>query len=73
VYFFIYWVELKQKSEAVIEKTMNVAITKCYGNADEKSRRGKFNISKGILTDMVIKEDSNTIILKYDENIIVLL
>lgn len=51
----------------MIEKTMNVAITKCYVNADKKSRCGKFNIHKRILTDMGIIEDSNTVILKYDE------
>jgi len=51
----------------MIEKTLNVAITPCYGNANESSRRGKLNIPKKVLTDMGITEDDNTIIMKYDE------
>ena len=51
----------------MIEKIMNVAITPCYGNANEHSRRGKFNIPKKILTDMGITENDNKIIMKYDE------
>jgi len=51
----------------MIEKVINVAITPCYGNATENSRRGKLNIPKKILTDMGLTEDNNAVILKYDE------
>lgn len=51
----------------MIEKVLNVAITKCYGNADENSTRGKFNIPKKIINDMGITEDDRTVILRYDE------
>lgn len=46
---------------------MNVAITPCYGNTSKKATRGKLNIPKKVLNDMGLTEDSNEIILKYDE------
>ncbi len=52
----------------VIEKTLNVAITKCYGNADENSTRGKLNIPKKIVKAMGFTEDDRTVILRYDED-----
>lgn len=51
----------------VIEKTLDVAITKCYGNADESNTRGKLNIPKKIVKAMGLTEDDRTVILKYDE------
>lgn len=33
------------KIDIMIEKILNVAITKCYGNADKNSTRGKFTFS----------------------------
>lgn len=51
----------------MIEKLMNVAITPCYGNSNKDSRRGKLNIPKKILSDLGITEESNKVILKYDE------
>lgn len=51
----------------MIEKILNVAITKCYRNADENSTRGKFNIPKKIINDMSLTEDDRTIVLRYDE------
>ena len=51
----------------MIEKVMNIAITPCYGNATENSRRGKLNIPKKVLDDLGITEDNNKVILKYDE------
>ncbi|MFW2491780.1 hypothetical protein ACN077_24965 [Clostridium chromiireducens] len=51
----------------MIEKILNVAITKCYGNADENSTRGKFNIPKKIILEQLsISEDYNENIKKND-------
>lgn len=51
----------------MIEKVINVAITKCYGNANKDSRRGKLNIPKKVLDDLGITEENNKVIFKYDE------
>lgn len=51
----------------MIEKTLNIAITKCYGNADEDNTRGKLNIPKRMLKAMGITEYERRVILKYDE------
>ncbi len=51
----------------MIEKKLNVAITKCYGNADENSTRGKFNIPKKIVKAMGLTENDRTVIVRFDE------
>ena len=51
----------------MIEKVINVAITKCYGNANKDARRGKLNIPKKVLDDLGITEENNKVIFKYDE------
>ena len=51
----------------MIVKVINVAVTPCYGNANKDSRRGKLNIPKKILNDLGITEESNKVVLKYDE------
>nr|WP_312291994.1 hypothetical protein [Clostridium chromiireducens] len=51
----------------MFEKKLNVAITKCYGNADENSTRGKFNIPKKILMDMGITKEDCSVLVRYDE------
>lgn len=51
----------------MIEKTLNVAITKCYGNSHEENTRGKLNIPKKILNAMQITENNRTVKLIYNE------
>lgn len=51
----------------MIEKTLNVAITKCYGNSHEENTRGKLNIPKKILNAMQITENDRTVNIKFDE------
>ena len=51
----------------MIEKTLNVAITKCYGNSHEENTRGKLNIPKKILNAMQITENDRTVKLIYNE------
>jgi len=51
----------------MIERKLNVAITKCYGNADENITRCKLNIPKKIVKAMGLTEDDREVILKYDE------
>lgn len=63
----MFWVQLNQEGDVMIEKLMNVAITPCYGNANKDSRRGKLNIPKKVLDEIGITEENNKVILKYDE------
>jgi len=51
----------------MIEKTLNVAITKCYGNAGAENTRGKLNIPKKMLKAMGITKDDRIVIIRYDE------
>lgn len=51
----------------MIEKTLNVAITKCYGNADAENTRGKLNIPKKMLKAMELTENDRTVNIKFDE------
>lgn len=51
----------------MIEKTLDVNITKCYGNANEDNTRGKLNIPKKMLKAMEITEDDRTVNIKFDE------
>ena len=51
----------------MIEKTLNVAITKCYGNSHEENTGGKLNIPKKILNAMQITENDRTVKLIYNE------
>lgn len=51
----------------MLEKNLNIAITKCYGNADEENTRGKLNIPKRMLKAMGITENDRTVNIKYDE------
>lgn len=63
----MFWVQLNQEGDLMIEKLMNVAVTPCYGNSNKDSRRGKLNIPKKVLDDIGITEENNKVILKYDE------
>lgn len=63
----MFWVQLNQQGDQMIEKLMNVAITPCYGNANKDSRRGKLNIPKKVLNDLGITEENNKVIFRYDE------
>lgn len=51
----------------MIEKTLDVNITKCYGNANEDNTRGKLNIPKKMLKAMGITENDRTVNIKFDE------
>lgn len=51
----------------MIQKKMNIAITKCYGNADETVTRGKFNIPKKMLEGMGIDENDRTVVVIFNE------
>lgn len=63
----MFWVQLNQEGDVMIEKLMNIAVTPCYGNANKDSRRGKLNIPKKVLNDLGITEENNKVIFKYDE------
>jgi hypothetical protein len=56
-----------ERIDMMIEKTLNVAITKCYGNADEDNTRGKLNIPKKMLKAMGITENDRTVKITYNE------
>lgn len=51
----------------MIEKTLNVAITKCYGNAGAENTRGKLNIPKKMLKAMELTENDRTVNITFDE------
>lgn len=51
----------------MIEKTLDVNITKCYGNANEDNTRGKLNIPKKMLKAMELTENDRTVNIKFDE------
>lgn len=51
----------------MIEKILDVNITKCYGNASESNTRGKLNIPKKMLKAMEITENDKTVKIIYNE------
>lgn len=51
----------------MIEKNLNVSITKCYGNANKNATRGKLNIPKEIVNAMNLTKEDCKVHLKYNE------